>query len=112
MNRISKLATTTLATAGLGMAGLTLGSGEAGATGPYHWCPGDDPKGQFGELEYPPVIWDWNVCHTYHMVDVGSGNVSPVIWDGEVPPPRPPWWTCEMPQLPWNQAKCRNAPRP
>lgn len=104
--RISELLVPALVVAGLG-ASVGLGAGVAQAQNdPLQWCPGDDPRGQYGSLEYPAVNWDWSVCHTYHIVPPGQGNVSAVIWDGPNPPPPAPWYTCEMPGLPWNQVKC------
>lgn len=58
--------------------------------GPCHWCPGD-PQPQTGNLRVNPVVWDWNICHTYYYVYSGQGNVAQNIWDGENPPAPPPW---------------------
>lgn len=58
--------------------------------GPCHWCPGD-PQPQTGNLRVYPVVWDWNICHTYYYVYSGQGNVAHNIWDGENPPGPPPW---------------------
>lgn len=67
------------------------------AGGPYHWCPGDDPRGgPGGPFVTSPPNWDWDVCHTYYVVPGGQGNVSAGIWDGDNPPPPPHW-----PPPPW-----------
>jgi hypothetical protein len=58
--------------------------------GPCHWCPGD-PQPQTGNLRVYPVVWDWNICHTYYYVYSGQGNAAHNIWDGENPPAPPPW---------------------
>lgn len=58
--------------------------------GPCRWCPGD-PQPQTGNLRVNPVVWDWNICHTYYYVYSGQGNVAQNIWDGEDPPAPPPW---------------------
>lgn len=62
-----------------------------GASGPYHWCPGD----RWGVLHPdtgrggPPMgtNWDMSVCHTWWGVVSGHGNVGPSVWDGPDPPP-------------------------
>jgi hypothetical protein len=66
------------------------GCPEDHPAGPCHWCPGD-PQPQTGNLRVNPVIWDWNICHTYYFVYSGQGNVAQNIWDGENPPAPPPW---------------------
>jgi hypothetical protein len=83
-------------------AGYTGGGAQAApgpvhAGGPYTWCPGNDRKGGPGQpfLTNPPN-WDWNVCHSYYVVQAGKGNVAPGIWEGDNPPlpppgPPPPW---------------------
>lgn len=96
MNRISKLATTMLVSAGLGLSGLTFaaaaiadpwpGCDQEG--GPCHWCPGDEAP-HTGNHITDPVVWDWNICHTYWYVYPGQGNVANLIWDGDNPPPKP-----------------------
>src|SRR4051812_13592452 len=65
------------------------GCPEDHPAGPCHWCPGDPPV-QTGNLRVNPVVWDWNVCHTYWYVYFGQGNVAQNIFEGEVPPPPPP----------------------
>jgi hypothetical protein len=94
-----------VAVAGFGVAGGTAQAGPSlapqyrgpfGAGGPYHWCPGDDPKGGPGQPFTNRPNWDWNICHTYYVVPAGKGNVSPGIWDGDNPPPPPHW-----PPPPW-----------
>jgi len=103
MNRLSRFATTALVSGALGLAGLGLGAGVAQAappSGPYNWCPGDDPGGgPGGPFNSPgPPNWDWNVCHTFYTVNWGQGNVSLTIWDGENPPPddRGPILPCSL----------------
>ena len=100
---IAGLATTLLLFGGLGLAVLGLGAGTAQAappSGPYTWCPGDDPGGgPGGPFNSPgPPNWDWNVCHTFYTVNWGQGNVSLTIWDGENPPPdnRGPVGPCSL----------------
>jgi hypothetical protein len=67
------------------------------AGGPYHWCPGDDPRGgPGGPFVTNRPNWDWSICHTYYVVQAGKGNVAPGIWDGDNPPPPPHW-----PPPPW-----------
>jgi hypothetical protein len=106
MNRVSRLATTVLLSGGFGLAGLGLGAGIAHAEGPYQWCPGDDPGGYQGAFNSPADArpnWDWGVCHTYHWLRPGRGNVSSTIWEGDNPPPPAPWEPPNMCWLPWNQ---------
>ena len=88
---------------GLALAGTGLVAVPAAAappTGPYTWCPGDDPAGgPGGPFTSPgPPNWDWNICHTFYTVNWGQGNVSPTIWDGENPPPdsRGPVGPCSL----------------
>ena len=57
--------------------------------GPCHWCPGDEAP-HTGNHITDPVVWDWNICHTYWYVYPGQGNVANLIWDGDNPPPPPP----------------------
>jgi hypothetical protein len=94
-SRIARWATTAVLTGGLGLAGLGLGAGIANAGGPYQWCPGQDRGGFGGAFNTPgPPNWDWGVCHTYYIVPMGQGNVSPSIWaDSAPPPPAPQPWT-------------------
>jgi hypothetical protein len=52
--------------------------------------PGDEMGGYGGGFNTPEdgrLNWDWNVCHAYHYVNYGQGNVSPTIWEGDNPPP-------------------------
>ncbi|MET0451471.1 MAG: hypothetical protein ABW137_06510 [Mycobacterium sp.] len=94
MNRLSRLTMTALVSGALGLAGLGLGAGIAQAGGPYQWCPGDDPGGYGGGFNTPAdgrPNWDWNVCHTFHYVNYGQGNVSPTVFEGIDPPPPAPW---------------------
>jgi hypothetical protein len=100
---IAGFARTVLVSGGLGLAGLGLVAGTAQAappSGPYAWCPGDDPGGgPGGPFNSPgPPNWDWNICHTYYTVNWGQGNVSLTIWDGENPPPdnRGPVGPCSL----------------
>jgi hypothetical protein len=91
MKRISRFATAVVMSGGLGLAVLGLGESIAQAadpTGPYNWCPGDDPGGgPGGPFNSPgPPNWDWGICHTWYSVNYGQGNVSPTIWDGPNPP--------------------------
>ncbi|OSC36759.1 hypothetical protein [Mycobacterium decipiens] len=100
MNRVSRFATTVVASAGLGLAALGLGSGIAHADDPRHWCPGDDPRGEpGGAFVTSPPNWDWHVCHTYYIVPAGQGNVSAGIW-ADAPPPPPPvvCWSLFIPR--------------
>lgn len=96
-----------LLSGGVAVAGLVQGAGTAQAypgpapldawpgcpndhpEGPCHWCPGD-PQVQTGNLRVNPVVWDWNVCHTYWYVPFGQGNVAQNIFEGDSPPPLPP----------------------
>jgi len=98
MNRLSQIAMTALVAGGLGLSGLGLAAGPAQAdpwpgcekeAGPCHWCPGDEAP-HTGNHVTDPVVWDWNVCHTYWYVYPGQGNVANLIWDGDDPPPPPP----------------------
>ena len=87
MKRLIVVLATTVLVSG-GVSGL-LGAGVAQAEncGPdsCHWCPADGP----GALPWGGVDWDMSVCHTYHHVREGQGNVAPYIWDGPDPPPNP-----------------------
>lgn len=101
MSRISRSATTVLVSAALGAAAVGLGAGVAQAAGPYQWCPGDDLGGFGGGFNTPADArpnWDWNVCHSYHYVNPGQGNVSATVWDGENPPAPYPW---QAPNMCW-----------
>lgn len=90
------------ALAAAAMSGIGTGHAQPvppGASGPYHWCPGDHwnvlhPDTGRGA---PPAgtDWDMTVCHTWWAVVYGHGNVGPSVWDGPDPPPpealvRPP----------------------
>lgn len=92
MNRSARSAATALVFGALSAAagiGLGLGTAEAAPpSGPYTWCPGDDPRGGPGGpfVSPGPPNWDWSVCHTYYTVNWGQGNVSLTIWDGPNPP--------------------------
>ena len=111
MNRISRLATTMLVSGGMGLAGLSLATGNRSSRQPVqrpsygggncppgvgtctHWCPGDPPitGGEFGAIS-----WDWNICHDWYWnsertVDIATNTVYP--WHGaphEAGPPPPP----------------------
>jgi len=89
------LATTVLLSAGLGLAGLGLGTNTAqaepgfaltpyGPRGPNQWCPGQP-------LPYndDTIVWDMNVCHTWWWVAYGfQGNRGKgFIYEGDTPPP-------------------------
>ncbi|WP_292974750.1 hypothetical protein [Mycobacterium sp.] len=85
------------ALSGLGPVGVTAHA-RPGAPAPtddngwgpaHHWCPGEEPRPATGNHVTDPLIWDWNVCHTYYFLWPGMGNVSSLIWDGDNPPPRP-----------------------
>jgi hypothetical protein len=96
MNRISRFATTVLTCGSLGLASFGLAAATAHAwpgcetdKGPCHWCPGDEAP-HTGNHITDPVVWDWNICHTYWYVWPGEGNVANLIWDGDNPPPPPP----------------------
>jgi hypothetical protein len=101
------LATTVLASGGLGLAGLGAGTAEAACTpdtggyacgyGPNLWCPGDSVYSDQGGPDNG-VNWDMNVCHTWYRVAQGAGNVpvperpgsnenSSTVWEGPNPPP-------------------------
>ena len=108
MNRISRFAMALLVAGGLGVAGFGMAAGTARAEpggwpgcdnpgGPCHWCPGDEAP-HTGNHITDPVVWDWNICHTYYTVNWGQGNVSLTIWDGENPPPdnRGPVGPCSL----------------
>ena len=100
--RIARAATTLFVAVGLVLAGLTLGAGVAHAGGPYQWCPGDHKGGFGGGFNTPADAkpkWDWGVCHTYHYVNYGQGNVSPTVWEGDNPPPPYPW---QPPNMCWS----------
>jgi hypothetical protein len=77
MNRIAKWATTVVVSAGVGLSGLVFTAAAAQAD-PWPGCHITDP-----------VVWDWNICHTYWYVYPGQGNVANLIWDGDNPPPKP-----------------------
>jgi hypothetical protein len=98
MNRIWRAASAVMVSGGLSLAGLALSADTAHADpwpgcetekGPCHWCPGDEAP-HTGNHITDPVVWDWNVCHTYWYVWPGQGNVANLIWDGDTPPPPPP----------------------
>jgi hypothetical protein len=96
MSRTWRFATTLMVSGGLGIAllGLSAGSGHA-QDGGRQWCPGDDPRGgPGGPFVTSPPNWDWNVCHTYWIVQAGQGNVSPGIWADSPPPGLPPPASC------------------
>lgn len=67
---IAILTTALAVSGGLGLAGLGLAH-AAPPTGPYTWCPGDDPGGgPGGPFNSPgPPNWDWSVCHTFYTVN-------------------------------------------
>ncbi|MFI5506255.1 hypothetical protein ACIA48_02215 [Mycobacterium sp. NPDC051804] len=99
LKRGSAVLTTTLAT----LAGLVFIAAPAYAAPPSEprtWCPGDDPGGgPGGPFNSPgPPNWDWNICHTFYIVNWGQGNVGPMIWDGPNPPPdnRGPVGPCSL----------------
>jgi hypothetical protein len=94
------LATTVLASGGLGLAGLGLaGSAQADddcspptrvngvCYGPNHWCPGDSLFHLTQNHIYNPVTWDMNVCHTYWHVAPEDANQGQGIYEGPYPPP-------------------------
>ncbi len=102
MNGTLRLAAMVLVSGGLALACLTLGTGAAHAAGPYQWCPGDEPGGYGGGFNSPADArpnWDWNVCHSYHYVNRGQGNVSSTVWEGDNPPPPYPW---QPPNMCWS----------
>lgn len=113
-HRSAGLATTLVLSGGLGLAGLGLGGGVAQATpGPVpngtwcpgqgqplpaavqetqwvdwdicqnYWCPGE-------KLPFADLAWDMSVCHVFHTVPVGHGNVNSFTWADSPPPPPPP----------------------
>jgi len=101
MKQVKRLATTALVAGGLGLASMGLGAGIANAGGPYSWCPGDDMGGYGGGFNTPIDArpnWDWNVCHTFHYVNRGQGNVSSTVWEGDNPPGPYPW---QPPNMCW-----------
>jgi hypothetical protein len=71
------LATTVLVSGSLGLAGLSLAAGIAQADGATNvtWCPGQPMPPDF-----PPSVWDMNVCHTYMVI----------VHRTPPPPPPPP----------------------
>lgn len=101
VNRIVRLMTTALVSAGIGVASVALAAAPALAEGPSytggncpygltctHWCPGDPliPGSQV-------ISWDWNVCHDWYwnsdgVVDVATNTIYP--WDFSGPRPAPP----------------------
>jgi hypothetical protein len=98
MNMISRLAVTALLTGGLALGSIGVEAGTAVADGmpgcdhpegPCHWCPGEAAP-ITGNHVTDPVVWDWNICHTYWRVYPEQGNVSNMIFDGPVAPPPPP----------------------
>ena len=104
MNRLTRWMVTAAVSAGIGLAGASVGAGIAtaqpgwgpsynGGNCPYgmtctHWCPGDPlPPGS------QVVSWDWNACHdwywnSYGIVDVVPNTLYP--WDFSGPRPAPP----------------------
>lgn len=78
MNRLSRLATTVVASGAMAAAGLGLG--VAAAQGPntatvYTWCPGEG-------LPFPEIKWDMNVCHRWFHTAFGTGNVPMIYANG------------------------------
>jgi hypothetical protein len=89
---LARLAISGLVTGGLAAAALGLGAGTASAGGPYTWCPGMSMAGTNMDTHTGGpglgVDWDMTVCHKWWAVNVGMGNVSRNIWEGD--PPQPP----------------------
>jgi hypothetical protein len=101
MNGISRLATTVVAAGAAMAAGLALAAAAAQAepfaAQAHGWCPGE-------ALPFNNIQWDMGVCHTWHIVPFGQGNVrmvdlkgnamdSFIAADGPAPmltPPPPP----------------------
>jgi len=63
MNRVSRIATTVVASGALGLAAFGLGAGVAQAD---TWCPGQPVPGGFVDVD-----WDWTVCHNYYAMSRG-----------------------------------------
>lgn len=93
MNRLSRFATTAVASAALAAAGLGMGANAATSQGGYTWCPGQP-------LPMHGLGWDMNVCHTFVTVPMGKGNVpmfdvsgnamQSYLWMDSPPPPMGP----------------------
>jgi hypothetical protein len=88
---------------GLGCAGLGL-AGTAQASppyGPFTWCPGQQKSAYMPPNMAPGPAspgdggtdWDWNVCHTFWIVNWGDGNTPGAdrsVFEGPEPPPPSP----------------------
>lgn len=94
MRRVERFGAVCGVAGAMALAGLGFGAGAANATGPYTWCPGDDMGGYGGGFNTPADArpnWDWGICHSYHYVNAGQGNVSSTVWEGDNPPGPYPW---------------------
>jgi hypothetical protein len=97
VNGITRVATTVLVSAGMGLAGIGMASGTAMARpGPAPlttWCPGQNKPAQA-----PWPGFDWSVCHHYEgtaqgILDLDTGILHPapeLVPTGPPPPPNPP----------------------
>jgi len=97
MNGITRMATTVLVSAGVGLAGIGIASGIAMARPSFAplttWCPGQNRP-----AVAPWPDFDWSVCHHYEgsnqgIIDLDTGIVHPfpgLTPPGPPPPPNPP----------------------
>ena len=59
--------------------------------GPYRWCPGDSRTGGPGMPFFTnPPNWDWNVCHSYYIVQAEKATSRRVSGKEIIRPPRRP----------------------
>ena len=82
---IAGFARTVLVSGGLGLGRFGAGRRHrpgGAALRPVRLVPWDDPGGgPGGPFNSPgPPNWDWNICHTYHTVNWGQGNVDHLGW--------------------------------
>jgi hypothetical protein len=96
MNGITRISTTVLVSAGLGLAGIGMASGTAtaqpGPTPLTRWCPGQNKPARA-----PWPDFDWSVCHHYEgsaqgIIDLDTGILhrAPELDPSATPPPPNP----------------------
>ena len=101
---VIRLAAAAALSVGLSCAGLGLaGTAQATPFGPFTWCPGQQRSTNMPYNMVPGpaspgdgVDWDWNVFHTFWLVNWGDGNLpgpDRSVFEGPEPPdpsPAPP----------------------
>jgi len=79
MSRVSRFVTTLAVSGAVTVAGLALGAGTVQAdpfpAQPHSWCPAE-------ALPFNNIQWDMGVCHNWHIVPFGQGNVRMVDLKG------------------------------